>query len=393
MLKTKYIIAHLFMLFGLVLLMGCKSNDDDNVGKKITMNDIIQNKDYEKPIAAYYDDNNINYYVFCLGKIENVLCERLMAPYYHDGSNFDYKYEKVAISETTFESSIEKTHTECVTSKIEGAISAKGTIYEPGTKLSLSASFGSEVLASTTDVVKETISKKVTNFNKEAISINYKLDKNTKKGYYHLILTTDITVYEIVTKTTDDKIYFANYSIPGMINTSFVFTGESEKLTYNKIKKLDSVNTKNIDYNQSKNKIRISEKTFSIDKKMVRNDSSEDEGFDISDLDFNKYIDKGYNYLKIFYSFSVKGDNYFIFNPKAYFIISFLFDNDVIYKSKEISIKSDSTKTITEYAIIELNKLNNYQRFKVRINNKFKSYVSITIKNFKADFVMFIDLN
>ena len=216
------------LCFGLV---GCSlfANDDDNqntttvteVALDVNKADALSSQDmfevhekYEPELVYSFRDDDNAYYLFDLGKINNVPLEGFskVIHFVNHGQKVSHTIETTSITATTVSNSVSTTTEESVSVSTSQSVKlalevGKKDICKFSAEYANSRTKGESV----TNAFSESYSKaeEYTNSNKTIVTMSF--DENSKDGYYAYVWTGVIEVYAIVMKPLNKDEYIVDY--------------------------------------------------------------------------------------------------------------------------------------------------------------------------------------
>jgi len=222
-------------------------------GESIAIENLTQvaekNENFLETEVSWYDDV-YNYHVFHVGKIKNVPLTSTYAVFFYDGATLTYEREVVKATENSIEIGTSTATTKSVTT--EGTV---GTSLKVGNEITMTPSEKSSVKSTVEKGYSASITNSATETNawttsrneclssseSESNTIKITFDDSCKKGNYLYLFLGTINVYYTVIQSREnpDKLYAMTYSSIVSHKYALCYAGENDEYPIDEEKKIE----------------------------------------------------------------------------------------------------------------------------------------------------------
>lgn len=228
--RKKFIICLFLATLFSTLLIGCNDSTSSEEKATTTINgvDVVYTRAVAKPVdknntkyelATSFKDEDFYYYVYYLGRIENVPLQSAneVTVQEYIGIPFSYTFETTKTTTTSIETQIAEANEECSNWQDElsremsvtaGVTIGPKDVAQTSLETTFSAGFQHAWGGEITTSIENTITEAQEYSEESSKKIEISFDENFKHGFYRYILMGDIDVFATIIYDVEEDVYY-----------------------------------------------------------------------------------------------------------------------------------------------------------------------------------------
>ncbi len=224
------VISLLSVMLASLFLIGCDSSKSPEQESSTTVNgvDVVYTRSIAKPVdkkttkyelASSFKDEDFYYYMYYLGRIENVplQSDSEVTVQQHTGVPYSYTFSTTSTTVSSIETQISKANENCSSWQEEEFISGELKVkYEKefptnskaGLEIAIKGGYQHTWGGESTTIMEESIVETKEYSEEYSKEITVSFDENLEKGFYRYILMGDIDVFATIVYNVAENVYY-----------------------------------------------------------------------------------------------------------------------------------------------------------------------------------------